>query len=338
MPEEWRTQQRARADAHLAAFLAANPGYSLDGGRLDWLLGTHYVTFGSGRGGPVVFKYYDGDPRKEHEGRALKLFAPTGLVPEVLSETDVMLVMERLPGLPMNETERRLTQPELDALYLSLGEAVARVVEVAPGGGVTAGPAARFRAADEGDFYNTPYDALHVLYRQADAATFFDTTLARAARVLRDRHVAHQDVLARSLAALQQNRDAILSHREFVHMDDFHTNNIMADGTRVTGFIDLEMTRCGNEVLLLGAVLCSMCGRPELWGPFRQGYEHARGKRLDDATLALVQSAAPFSQWIRFTWYCSTDDTPHWAVGMNLGQGTVESIAETVEGVGRMAL
>ena len=48
----------------------------------------------------------------------------------------------------------------------------------------------------------------------------------------------------------------------FVHMDDFNTNNIMAEGTRITEFIDLEMTRPGNEILLLGAALCSMCFRP----------------------------------------------------------------------------
>ena len=286
-------------------------------------------------GGPSRSSTYDGDPRKEDQRRALELFAPTGLVPEVLAQTEVMLVMERLPGLTMDETERRLSKRERDELYFGLGEAVARVVEVAPGGELDRGSKGPFRATDEGDFYSTPYDAFHVLYRQADAATFFDTTLARAGRVLRDRAVPHSDVLARSLAALVQNRDAILSHRDFVHMDDFHTANIMADGTRVTGFIDLEMTRRGNEVLLLGAALCSMCERPALWGAFRRGYEHARGARLDAPTLALVKSAAPFSQWIRFTW--SLQHRRHAALGRRDGPWAEHgaTIAQTVRAVDR---
>jgi len=65
MSEEWRVQQRKRADEHLAGFIEANPGYSVEREPPGWLLGTHLVTFGACRGKPVVFKYYDGDPRKQ---------------------------------------------------------------------------------------------------------------------------------------------------------------------------------------------------------------------------------------------------------------------------------
>ena len=339
MPETdpWRIELQKRAEAHLAAFLEANPEHSVDREQPECRGGTHFITFGSYRGQPVVFKYYDGDPRKDFEKKALELFRPTGLVPKLYpGETDLMLVMERLPGTTMEEAEKRFHPSEQDDLYFHLGEAVAKVAEMKPGRALAYRWGTTFRAADENDFYNTPYSALHELYRQADTATFFDVTLARAARVLRDRDVAHKEVLSRSIAGLRQNRDAILSYTDFVMMDDFHTNNIMAEGTRITGFIDLEMTRPGNEILLLGAALCSMCDRPERWESFRRGYEHARGTPTDDTVLALVRTAAPFTRWIRFTWYCSTDDIPAWAVGMNLRDGAVEDVAETIETVERL--
>jgi hypothetical protein len=338
MSEKWRIEQRTRADEHLAGFLAANPGYLVAREPPEWMLGTHLVIFGSFEGKPAVFKYYDGDPRKEHEKTALELFAPTGLVPTLFHETDVMLVMERLPGETMHDRERQLNLAEMHGLYSRCGEAVARVVETAPGSDVRSLREKRFRAAEERDFYNTPYDAPHELYRQAGTGTFFDTTLARANRVVQDRHVTRKEVLSRSLAALQRNRDTILSYVDFVPMDDSHTNNIMAEGTRITGFIDLEMTRYGNEVLLLGAALCAMCKRPGCWRSFRAGYEQARGKTMDSTVLSVVRSAAPFTRWIRFTWYCSTDDVPQWAVGMNLREGAVEDVAETVEAVEEMLL
>ena len=340
MPETdpWRIELQRRAEAHFAEFLAANADHSVDDEQPECRGGTHFIAFGSYRGQPVVFKYYDGDPRKDYEKKALELFGPTGLVPKLYpDETDRMLVMERLPGMTMEEAEKELNPSEQDDLYFHLGEAVAKVVEVKPGRELAYRRETTFRAADENAFYNTPYQAPHELYRQADAATFFDTTLACAARVLRDRNVAHKETLSRSLAGLQRNRDAILSYTDFVIMDDFHTNNIMAEGTRITGFIDLEMTRPGNEILLLGAALCSMCDRPERWESFRRGYEGARRTRMDNTVLSLVRSAAPFTKWIRFTWYCSTDDVPAWAVGINRRDGLVEDIAETIEAVQRMA-
>jgi aminoglycoside phosphotransferase len=333
----WRIELQKRAEAHLAAFLEANPEHSVDREQPECRGGTWFVTFGSFREEPAVFKYYDGHPRKDYEKKALELFGPTGLVPKLYpGETDRMLVMERLPGLTLEEAEKELNPSEQDDLYFHLGEAVAKVVEMKPGRELAHRRENTFRAAEENDFYNTPYSALDELYRQADTATFFDTTLARAAQVLRDRDVAHREVLNRSIASLQQNRDAILSYTDFVIMDDFHTNNIMAEGTRITGFIDLEMTRPGNEILLLGAALCSMCDRPERWESFRRGYERARGTPMDDAVLSLVRIAAPFTRWIRFTWYCSINDIPKWAVEMNLRHGAVEDVAETIEAVDRM--
>ena len=333
MPEEFYVQQRKRADAHVARFLEAHSGYSLVDKQPQWLKGTHLVTFGAYCGKPAVFKFYDGTPRRGHEKRALELFLPSGLVPEIYGETDDMLVMERLPGSTIHEIENDLTSAEWDELNFHLGGAVAKVVETAPGRGLAAQNATSFRACDQHDFYNTPFDALSVLYREADTATFFDTTVGRAARALRDKNVPHKDTLAQSLAALQRNRDAILAFPSFIHMDDFHDNNIMADRSKITGFIDLEMTRSGNEILLLGAALFNMCRQPGRWPCFRAGYENARGTPLNDSILSLIRCAAPFSTWIRFTWYWSTDDQPWWAEEMDLRSSAVRDVKNGLEAV-----
>jgi hypothetical protein len=337
--DAWRKELQERGEASLGAFVDAHPDYSIDDEQPECRGGTHFITFGSFRGEPVVFKYYDGDPRKDHEKRALELFAPTGLVPRLYpDDTDVLLVMQRLPGVTMDEAEERLTPVERDELYCRLGAAVATVVDARPGGDMAARSHIAFRAVDMDDFYSTRFHALTVLYREADTTTFFDVTLARAARVLRDRDVPHKETLARSLAALTQHRDAILAYPSFVHMDDFHTNNIMADGPTITGFIDLEMTRRGNEVLLLGAALASMRRRPAAWRSFRRGYEAARGAAMDDAMLSLVRSAAPFSTWIRFTWYWSTDGLPWWATDMDLRTSAVRDINDIVEALEQMPM
>jgi hypothetical protein len=83
MHEDFCDQQRSRADAHLAEFLAAHPECSVEHPKPQWLKGTHLVTFGTYREAPAVFKFYDGDPRRHHEARALELFEPTGLVPRI---------------------------------------------------------------------------------------------------------------------------------------------------------------------------------------------------------------------------------------------------------------
>jgi hypothetical protein len=336
--EEYCREQRGRADDHLAEFLETSTDYSLDGEQPDWLKGTHLVTFGTYRGQPAVFKYYDGDSRKGDEKRALELFAPTGLVPRIFAETDMMLVMERLPGLTMYEMEKDLTPAERNQLYYRLGEAVAKIVETAPGREEATRVGRTFRAADQRDLYSTSYNDLTVLYREAGTTPFFDITLARAWRVLRDRDVPHKETLTRSLKALQRNRDAILSWPGFVQMDDFHTNNIMTDGRNIRGFIDLEMTRSGNEVLLLGAALGNICHWPERWPSFRRGYEGAQGSPMDDSMLRLIQITAPFSVWIRFTWYWDSDELPWWAKEMDLRTSSVRGIMEIMQALEKIEL
>ncbi len=321
MLEAWRTKQKQRADASLSRCIEANPECTADDGQPQWLIGTNFVTFGTYQGQPVVFKYFDWRPRKEQEEKALRLFAPTGLVPKLYPvSSDSLLVMERLRGSTLDDVERDIGQDRLRRLYHQLGQALARIVEVAPGG------------ACQGHCHmpaKTGFD--YEFYCQADIRTLFDTVTERAAKILAEQDVPHSTVLQRSLAALGENRDAILAYPTFLQMDDFHTCNMMADGEELTGFIDLEMTRWGNEVLLLAAALAMAAHRgPGQWGWIRRGYEDRRGRPIDRDLLSLAAIAAPLSQWTRFMWYWTTDpkELEEGARGWPIRD--IKAIAETV--------
>ena len=79
------------------------------------------------------------------------------------------------------------------------------------------------------------------------------------------------------------------------------------NGPQLKGFIDLEMTRYGNEILLLAAAMVMTMDEPTLWSSLRRGYEDYCGKPIRPKMITLAKIAAPFSQWIRFMWYWTTD-------------------------------
>lgn len=322
-------QPQKRAELALSQLIEENPGYSVDEDQPEWIVGTNYVTFGAFEGQPAVYKYFDWLPRKDQEEKALRLFAPTRLVPRLYPvKADSVLVMERLRGSTLYAIEGDLKRDQLQRVYHQLGQAVAQIVEVAPGK----------PSGGRHDLLAKPgFD--YQFYCQADIGKVFDTVTERAARVLAEQDVPDKDILDRSLSALRQNREAILAYPTFVQMDDFHTSNIMAEGPDLTGFIDLEMTRWGNEVLVLAAMLAMMQrGQPERWTWIRQGYEDKQDKPIDDDLLALARIAAPFSQWTRFMWYWGTDDLPRWVIEENLRAVTIGDIKGIVQVVEDMSL
>jgi hypothetical protein len=294
MEEAKHSKPRQRADAALARLLESNPGYSVDEDSPDWLFGTNFVRFGAFEGWPVVFKYFDWRPRKDQEEKALRLFAPTGLVPKLYpASEEAILVMDRLPGLPLYQMEKTLTQEEQKEVWRQVGRALAQMVSAAPGNPASGRSEPSTRMGIDYQFYC-----------QSDVGTLFDTVIERAANILCEQDVPDKAVLDALLSALRSQRNAIVSYPAFVQMDDINVANIIADGSRVTGFVDLEMTRYGNEVLLLGAAIAMAVREwPERWRRMRRGYEEGRGRAIDDELLRLAGIAAPFSQWIRFMWY-----------------------------------
>ena len=169
-------------------------------------------------------------------------------------------------------------------------------------------------------------------YRTANLETFFDTVIEISAGVLLETSdLPHQALLEDSLNDLRTNRDAILAYRNFIFLDDFHYSNIIAEGPTLQGFIDLEMSRYSNEVLVLGSVMASVIpSQLERWSWIKTGYETVRGNRLDPEIIYLSEIVAPFNRWIRFMWYWGCDEVPVWAKEKNLRKSVIQDIRDVV--------
>lgn len=295
--EPWRIEKQKRAEACISEFINANPEYLVDDCQPECRGGTNFITFGSFREQPIVYKHFDFLPRKKQEEKVLQLYAITGLVPKLYPvETDSMLVMERLCGSTLTEAEDNLTADRIERAYYQLGQAIARIVDIAPG------------AMSDGrnDISAKPgFD--YEFYCQAGVSTLFDAVIERSAQVFVEHDVPDAEILKKSLTSLQQNRNAILSPRSFVQIDDFHSHNIIVNGPELRGFIDLEMTRYGNEVLLLAAAIVMTMDKPVLWSSLCRGYENYYGRSVDSKIISLAKIAAAFTRWIRFVWYWTTD-------------------------------
>jgi len=285
--------------------------------------GTNYICCGEYDGEPVVFKYFWNVARKQQEALALKIFADTESVPKLYPiEDDHILVMQRFSGLPFYQVEDQVTFEQWQGLFYQLGVALAHMVARVPGQSVK-NFCSQSVVAELGIDYS--------FYCQADLDVFVDTVMESAAGALSTKDVPHAELLKGTLSTMQANRDALLALPRFVYMDDFHYANMIADGPNFQGFVDFEMTRYGNEALVLAGVLNSIpSAQKERWLWVRQGYEAERGKALDDTLIDLAFTFASFSKWIRFMWYWSSDALPEWAQKSNVRMSVVEGIKDTV--------
>ncbi len=291
------SEQIKRATAALCQLIHENPDCRIDGENPHWFFGTNHVTFGTWQEKPVVYKHFDWLPRKTQEERALYLFAPTGLVPKLYPiRSESILVMERLMGSTLHQLEPNVPGDVLEKIYHHLGQTVSDIVTRAPG---------REEGGSHGMLAGPGFD--YAFFCQASFETLFETVVERSADILKTQDVPENTLLKVSLTRLQQCRDAILAFPSFLQMDDFHKNNIMVNGSEVTGFIDLEMSRFGNEVSVLAAALAAFGEFTEPWNWFLRGYEDRRASPIDREIYDLMCVAAPFTQWIRFMWYWTTE-------------------------------
>ena len=314
----------ALALSEIDAIVQATPNLTLDKDYLPGFPGgTNTALFGHLNGKPIVFKYFHNKDRKDHEEKVLKLFQKTGYVPQLYPiKNDSLLIIERLPGLPFFMVEENVSLEEWEGLFNQLGQVLAEIVKIAPGSDLA--------TSGRQDLPREPgFD--YKFYRTANLETFFDTVIEISAGVLETSDLPHQALLEDSLNDLRTNRDAILAYRNFIFLDDFHYSNIIAEGPTLQGFIDLEMSRYSNEVLVLGSVMASVIpSQLERWSWIKTGYETVRGNRLDPEIIYLSEIVAPFNRWIRFMWYWGCDEVPDWAKEKNLRMSVIQDIKDVV--------
>ena len=277
----------------------------------------------SAKGEPIVFKFFGDEERKGHEETALRWLRETGVVPHVYRfESDNILIISRLSGNTLLQVEDSLTPAALAGVYRQVGKGLAKMVKFS------------YRPDSRHTWDNRKSAGVDLnFFWKSEFETFFDGIIETCREGL-SRHRFGQKQLHHSIETLTEMRDQILERDVFLHVDDIHTNNLIVNEGELQGFIDLEMSRFGNDLYLLGSALQSATlDDPQQWRCILEGYEEEQGSSLSEQTLFLVKIFAPFQNWIRFAWYWGTDALPRWAIKRNVRQKTVEQLVRTFETV-----
>ena len=94
---ERRRHKGLTAVPAIEAFARSHTGYSIDDDQSGSYGNTNYVAFGHLNSQAVVFKYFFDPERREREAYALRHWAHTGLVPNLIHDGEHLHVQSR-PG------------------------------------------------------------------------------------------------------------------------------------------------------------------------------------------------------------------------------------------------
>ena len=274
-----------QTDGLAARYAQENPAYALDAVQPAARGQANCVAFGRRGEERVVFKSFCEAARKEREAFALRHWAATGLVPELLDETDELVVMSFVEGELIEDLIGRV---DSDRAGRALGGAVAGLTKVPFEEAV-----ARFEALPfSGD----------------SLAGYFDRILEPARQVC-TRAAAYGDAgFVRSLDFIEAQRGFVLAQPRLLYNQDIR--NALFVGERLGGFIDFELSWAGTEAMQLGSLgvlLRLAAGRggdaAALWRAMTQGYGEGRGKALDAEETAACRAVALFLVWRDITEY-----------------------------------
>ncbi len=251
-------------------FVQAHPAYTIDPDQAGSQGVTNYVIFGHRGTQPVVFKYFCRDERKEREIFALRHFAATGLVPQLLAETGTrLIVITRWPG---GEDDSML-DPTL--VGRTLGQATAKLLRVPL--------STKSARAFESRFYDG--ESLH---------KYLDDILRAAWSIHRQVACYGDAVFAQSLATIEASLPYILSQPRLLYHQD--ALNMHFAASCFVGFFDLEMCRIGTEAMQIGSLWHIFVTQGN-WAAFAQGYADITGRTLGAVDLEAGRAFAHFLVW-----------------------------------------
>ena len=283
--EDWRAKMERQTDEVVARFVQENPDYAADAAQPAARGQANCVVFGRRGERRVVFKKFCEADRKGREVFALRHWRRTGLVPELLDETDELVVMSFVEGELIEDLIGRV---DIDRAGRALGTAVAGLTKVP-----FEDAAARFAALP---FAGDPL------------AGYFARILGPAREVCRRASAYGDACFVRSLDFIAAQRDSVLAQPPLLYNQDIR--NALFVGERLSGFIDFELSWSGTEAMQLGSLgvlLRLAAGRgadaAALWRAISQGYGEGRGKALDTEETAACRAVALFLVWRDMTEY-----------------------------------
>lgn len=274
-----RVEMERQARPAIAQFVVDHPHYAVDADQSGNQSATNYVFFGHRGRQPVVFKYFCQDERKEREVYALRHFAQTGLVPQLLADYSArLIVLSRIPGSFLSNPEHqadefRAMDPE--QVGYTLGQATAHLTHVP------------MSAHAVEDFERRFYDGLRLHeYLQG---------ILQAGRAIHQRVDCYKGaIFGHSLASIEENLAYILGQQRLLYHQDAMNMHFLH--SRFTGFFDLEMCRVGTEAMQLGSLWWALAVY-QAWAPFVQGYAAVAQRQLSPQDFAAGQAFAHFLVW-----------------------------------------
>lgn len=282
---DWRETLRLESDRRLQALVDADSRFTVDEEQPMYRGGTHYVTFGSFRGRPSVYKYFVSVPRWRNESACLDHLRSTGLVPSVYwEEPEKLIVMERLPGQDVGErlAEVKRRAAGIEALSLSVGQALGHLATVPP-------PIRNGSYNPLTDFVDWGWNAgIESITRGVREA---------GSRIVAEIEYYSSPVFRESLARIEERWPEIAEEGPMLFHEDI--SNLRVDGDRFVGLYDLELCRGGTPSMQLGAAL-SLCGNGRLsWRRLVAGFEEASASPFGEERYASALAMHDLSRWIR---------------------------------------
>ena len=272
-----RAEMARQAWPAVERFIQEHPQYTLDADQSGSIGNTNYVIFGHSGERAVVFKYFCRDERKEREVFALRHFATTGIVPELLEDYDQrLIVMSRIPGSWLPDlAEKTLAVSERAQAGRTLGQATAKLTSVPLAGAVAQ------------DFESRFYEGQGLIdYLQG---------ILQASWAIHQKVACYGDeIFAQSLARIEANLPYILAQPRLLYHQD--AMNVHFADNRFTGFFDLEMCKVGTEAIQIGS-LWWLIVTYGVWDAFAEGFAESAGRGLGSQDFAAAQAFAHFLVW-----------------------------------------
>lgn len=268
-----------RAVAAVRAFMEERDGWQFSAQPPFVQGNSHRVVRACWNDAPVVFKFYSNPSSKESELAALRHYASSGLVPEIIdTEPDYLLVMTETPGTTLRDLlqgDSEQNSPKWPERMRQIGKAIAR-------------------------FAQMPLDPA----MPAQVELWIASSLEASWRVYEAEPSYHTALFRQSLEMQEAFLPTVMEPPFFLYNADLNPGNILIDDGNLSGFVDVEACRPGTLALQCGGVLFSLAAydynqdiAPGLWSAFLEGYEGLMGptwsSELSQASLAM----AYFKYW-----------------------------------------
>jgi hypothetical protein len=277
-----RAEMEKQAYPAVKRFLQQHPEYAIDANQSGSQSATNYVIFGRrllDHGGeqPVIFKYFCQNERKAREVYALRHFAETGIVPQLLVDYDKRLIVQsRIPGgwfsHPANPA---FGSVEAQRMGYTLGQATAKLLSVPL--------SAQAAQTYESRFYD------------GQPLVEYLREILDASWMIHERVGCYQGaVFGNSLTYIGANLPYILNQKRLLYHQDAMNMHFL-DGN-FSGFFDLEMCRVGTEAMQIGS-LWTIFVALGVWDAFAQGYVTISERELCEEDLAAGRAFAHFLVW-----------------------------------------